>query len=97
MLRSRVGAALFLAAVFVLGPLACEFLRSNGQDCVKDRDCISNHCVQEVCIELGVSGQTDAGADTAEAAPAEETATEAAAETAAEAAAETATDAAADK
>ena len=57
MLRSRVGAAFLLFAVVALGPVACEFLRSNGQDCVKDRDCISDRCIQEVCVELGASPQ----------------------------------------
>ena len=88
MLRSRVGAAFLLLAVVILGPLACEFLRSNGQECVKDRDCISDRCVQEICVELGASQQvpTDAATDTV-------TTVEAAADTPAE----TPADAAADK
>ncbi|MFI5301200.1 MAG: hypothetical protein ACHREM_24210 [Polyangiales bacterium] len=60
MVRTRLAAALLILGVTVLG-LACEFATPNGQYCTKDRDCVSDHCVQQVCTEIGSSQQIGTG------------------------------------
>ncbi len=58
MVRTRLAAAFLVLGVTALG-LACEFAVPNGQYCTKDRDCVSNQCVQQICTEIGSSQQIE--------------------------------------
>jgi hypothetical protein len=87
--RTRVfGLATIVAATFAIAHLAagCSAKAHSGDQCVKDFDCDSNHCVQYVCMELGSSPVSPSGSSTVttdaapEAAPDSATATDAAAD-----------------
>ena len=54
MIRAMVRCALALACLCGgLSVAGCDADRQNGQDCLKDDDCESRHCVARVCQQGG--------------------------------------------